>query len=278
MQMGQPSRTALGAAALRAAHQVLDGAAIFTDPLALRVLGCDAEAMLHDASDVSRQRLRWFIANRPGLPRMPWRARCGTAFVSWWCWAPASTPMHYRTPPSDHLRIFEVDHPTTQAWKRTRLAGAAIALPPTLRFVPVDFERETLADGLSAAGFDPAQQTFFTWLGVVPYLTEQAVLATLGFIAGLPGGAHVVLDYVNPTASIVEEGRRAAHEALTAQVAALGETFQCHFDTEQLGARLAKLGFRDVEDLGPGQIAERFFPGRVTSSGGGAHVLRAASV
>ena len=71
-------------------------------------------------------------------------------------------------------------------------------MPRTLTFAPVDFERETLADGLTAAGFDPAQQTFFTWLGVVPYLTEQAVFSTLGFIASLPGGAHVVFDYSNP--------------------------------------------------------------------------------
>jgi hypothetical protein len=104
------------------------------------------------------------------------------------------------------------------------------------------------------------------------------VFATLGYIAGLPGGAHVVFDYVNPTASIAEAPSRAAHEALAARVAALGETLQCRFDTEELHARLAKLGFRDIEDLGPGQIAERFFPSRVPSSGGGAHVLRAATV
>src|SRR3954464_9849042 len=65
MQSGQPSRTALGAAVLRAAHQVLDHAAIFTDPLALRILGPGAEAMIRDAaSDLAQQRLRWFIAVR----------------------------------------------------------------------------------------------------------------------------------------------------------------------------------------------------------------------
>jgi hypothetical protein len=86
-----------------------------------------------------------------------------------------------------------------------------------------------------------------------------------------------VFDYVNPTASIVEAGHRAAHEALAARVAELGETIQCHFDSDALGARLAELGFRDIEDLGPGQIAARFFPGRVIASGGGAHVLHATT-
>jgi methyltransferase (TIGR00027 family) len=277
MQTGQPSRTALGAAALRAAHQVLDGAAIFTDPLALRILGGDAQVLLRDASDTAKQRLRWFIAIRTRIAEdaLALAVRRGAAQLV--VLGAGLDTYAYRTPPSD-LRIFEVDHPATQAWKRERLAQAAIALPQALRFVPLDFEHETLGDGLGAAGFDPAQQTFFTWLGVVPYLTEPAVFATLGYIAGLPGGAHVVFDYVNPTASIAEAPSRAAHEALAARVAALGETLQCRFDTEELHARLAKLGFRDIEDLGPGQIAERFFPSRVPSSGGGAHVLRAATV
>src|SRR4030081_3556719 len=67
MQPGQPSRTALGAAGLRAAHQVLDGAAIFRDPLALRILGADADDLVREAeaeTDPFRQRLRWFIAAR----------------------------------------------------------------------------------------------------------------------------------------------------------------------------------------------------------------------
>jgi methyltransferase (TIGR00027 family) len=279
MQTGQPSRTALGAAGLRAAHQVLDRAVIFADPLALRILGGDAEAMVRDAeTDILRQRLRWFIAIRSRIAEDALAAAVQNGVRQLVVLGAGLDTYAYRAPPADDLRIFEVDHPSTQVWKRERLAAAAIAVPATLRFVPIDFERETLADGLAAAGFDPAQQTFFTWLGVVPYLTEQAVFSTLGFIAGLPGGAHVVFDYVNPTASIVEPGHRGAHEALAARVAALGETIQCHFDTQELRARLAALGFRDVEDLGPGQITQRFFPGRVTASGGGAHVLRAATV
>jgi methyltransferase (TIGR00027 family) len=288
MQIGQPSRTALGAAALRAAHQVLDGAAIFVDPLAVRILGSDAQDMLRDADDASRQRLRWFIAIRTRVAEDALALAIERGVSQLVVLGAGLDTYAYRTPASGKLRIFEVDHPSTQAWKRERLAETGIALPATLRFVPVDFERETLADGLGAAGFDPAQQTFFTWLGVVPYLTESAVFATLGTIAGLPGGAHVVFDYVNPAASIMEAGSRAAHEALAARVAAIGEALQCRFDSEELHARLAELGFRDVEDLGPHQIAQRFFPGRIppgrlsqgqtASSGAGAHVLRAATV
>ena len=98
----------------------------------------------------------------------------------------------YRGPLRHLLRIFDVDHPGTQDWKRRRLADAAIPLPGSLIFAPVDFEREALSDGLAVAGFEPAQRTFFTWLAVVPYLSEEVVWSTLRFIASLPNGAHCV--------------------------------------------------------------------------------------
>jgi methyltransferase (TIGR00027 family) len=180
----------------------------------------------------------------------------------------------------ESLRIFEVDHPVTQAWKRQRLAEAAIPAPRALTFAPVDFERETLAGGLNAAGFDPAQQTFFTWLGVVPYLKEQAVFSTLGFIASLPGGAHVVFDYGNPpTSSSEHDEYAAAHEALAARVASVGEAFQSAFETDLLLAKLTALGFREVEDLGPRLIRERYFAKRSGSSPDrGGHIVRATTV
>ncbi len=148
-------------------------------------------------------------------------------------------------------------------------------MPSTLTFAPVDFEREALADGLAAAGFDAAQQTFFTWLGVVPYLTEQAVFSTLGFIARLPGRAHVVFDYSNPPALDRGEDEFAAgRQQLAARVASLGEAFQSRFETTALHDKLAALGFGEVEDLGPAAIRERYFANRggsVRTTGG--HIL-----
>jgi methyltransferase (TIGR00027 family) len=183
----------------------------------------------------------------------------------------------YRGVLRDRLRIFEVDHPATQAWKRQRLAEAAIPLPASLTFAPIDFERETLAGGLAAARFDPAQQTFFTWLGVVPYLTEEAVWSTLGFIASLPNGAHVVFDYSDPPALLSPE-MRASHDRRAAHVAELGEPWMNYFESDKLRARLMDLGFSEVEDLGLPQIASRYFPNRVTSvPDRGGHILRAAT-
>ena len=280
MQPGQPSRTALGAAGLRAAHQVLDHAAIFPDPLALRILGTDADALVREAeaADIGRQRLRWFIAVRSRIAEDALAAALRRGVRQLVVLGAGLDTYAYRAPHWQSVRIFEVDHPATQAWKRERLAEADIALPPALTFVPIDFERETLAEGLAAAGFDATQQTFFTWLGVVPYLTDEAIFSTLGFIAGLPGGAHVVFDYVNPSSSIADPGRRAAHEALSARVAALGESIRSHFDSDALHVRLKTLGFRDVEDFGWAEITARFLSSRAISSGGGAHVLRAATI
>jgi methyltransferase (TIGR00027 family) len=281
MQPGQPSRTALGAAGLRAAHQVLDGAAIFADPLALRILGADADGLVREAqaeADPFRQRLRWFIAIRSRIAEDALAASIPLGVRQLVVLGAGLDTTPYRTLPSQDLRIFEVDHPATQAWKRERLAEAGIPLPEALSFVPIDFERATLAEGLAEAEFDSTQQTFFSWLGVVPYLSDDAIFSTLGFIAGLQGGAHVVFDYVNPPDTMTEPGRRAMHEALTARVAAAGEQLRSHFDSAALHARLKALGFRNIEDLGWPEIASRFFPGRPGSSGGSAHVLRASTM
>jgi methyltransferase (TIGR00027 family) len=280
MQSGQASRTALGAAGHRAAHQVLERGFIFSDPLALRILGPEAEEAVGEAQrEPHRRGLRLFIAVRTRFAEDALAAAVARGVSQLVVLGAGLDTYAYRSPSSDRLRIFEVDHPSTQAWKREQLAAASIAIPEALTFAPVDFERAGLAEGLAAAGFDARRQTFFTWLGVVPYLTEQAIFATLGFVAGLPGGAHVAFDYSNPTESIVDPGRRAAHEALAARVAEAGEAFRTHFETPALGARLTALGFGEIEDLGPAEIAARYFPGRASSaSGGGGHVVRATTV
>jgi methyltransferase (TIGR00027 family) len=183
----------------------------------------------------------------------------------------------YRNPFGERLRIFEVDHPATQAWKQELLRDAAIPAPGWLAYVPADFEHETLAERLAAAGFDRTQQTFFTWLGVVPYLKEEAVWSTLAFIAGLPNGAHVVFDYSDPPASLTPEGR-AHHDRRARRVADLGEAWVTYFEAEGLHPKLAALGFAEIEDLGPAEIVARYFPGRSGSiPDKGGHVLRATS-
>ncbi len=285
MQSGQPSRTALGAATHRGVHQIVDRGYIFADPLAVRILGADAVAIDREAeNDPARRRLRMFIAVRARFAEDALAAAVARGVRQLVVLGAGLDTYAYRTALGESLRIFEVDHPATQAWKRERLAEAAIPVPNTLTFTPVDLERETLADGLAAAAFDTAQQTFFTWLGVVPYLTEQAVFATLGFIASLPGGSHVVFDYRNPPAfdpgqsGPYRDEHDATRKALAARVASLGEAFKSEFETDALHTKLMDLGFHEIEDLSPRLIRERYFANRGgPSRDRGGHIVRATT-
>jgi methyltransferase (TIGR00027 family) len=279
MQTGEPSRTARAAAFHRAAHQVLEHGRIFADPLALRILGQDADAVAREAeARPSGRRMRIFIAARTRFAEDALAAAIERGVRQLVVLGAGLDTYAYRSPWRDRLRVFEVDHPSTQAWKLERLAEAAIPVPAWLTFAPVDFERETLAEGLQAAGFDAAQQTFFTWLGVVPYLTEEAVWATAGFIASLPHGAHVVFDYGEDPALLSPEVRD-SHEKRAAHVAAMGEAFVSRFTPDGLRAKLTGLGFSEIEDLGPRQIASRYFPSRASSAPErGGHILRASTV
>lgn len=282
MQPGQSSLTALGAAHLRAAHQVLDGASILADPLATRILGSDIEVSLGHArlsdhisrAHMSGRRLRWFIAARSRIAEDALNVAVNDGAAQLVMLGAGFDTLAYRTPLAGRLRVFEVDHPATQARKREMVAAAAIAVPKTLSYVAVDFERQTLADALQSAGFLAAERSFFSWLGVVPYLTEQAIFATLGYVAQLQGGAEVVFDYLNAAGLIAPDSR-----VLAEQVAVAGERIQSYFDTAPLCAKLSMTGFRTVEDIGPELIAARFFPEAERSAPAwGGHIMHASTI
>ena len=134
-----------------------------------------------------------------------------------------------------------------------------------------------MSDGLTAVDFDANDETFFIWLGVVPYLTEEAIFATLQSMASLRGGAEVVFDYGDPPGKM-SEATRAYHDRRAALVGALNEPWVSYFEPEELQARLRVLGFAEIEDLGPREIRERYWPNAVGSARErGGHILRAAS-
>lgn len=279
MEAGTPSKTAFAAAAHRAAHQVLEEGRIFTDPLALRILGEDAHSVARRAEQhPSGRRMRLFIAVRTRFAEDALAAAIERGVQQLVVLGAGLDTYAYRGTHRERLHIFEVDHLATQDWKRQRLADAAIPVPGNLTFAPVDFERQSLADGLAAAGFDPGHQTFFMWLGVVPYLTAEAVWSTLDFIASLHSGAHVVFDYSDPPASLPPE-KRSGQARRAAHVAHLGEAWVNYFEADPLRSELTALGFSEVEDLGPAQIISRYFPSRPAAGRNkGGHIVRAATV
>lgn len=278
MESGQPSRTAFVAAAYRATHQVIDGGRLFTDPLAVRVLGVDAETLRERAqTSPDARRMRWFIAARTRFAEDALRAAVERGTTQLVILGAGLDTYAYRGELRERLRIFEVDHPATQQWKRERLSASGIEIPPMLTYAPVDFERETLEAGLANARFDAQAPTFFMWLGVVPYLTEASIFATLYYVANLSSVAEIVFDYSNPPSAMNSE-QRADHAERAARVASLGEAWLTYFDSHDLRSRLAEYGFTTLADLGPNDIARRYFglPGSASGDIGG-HIVHARS-
>ena len=288
MQPKEPSRTAWGAARHRAVHQLIEDGRIFADPLAVKILGGDVsaapdEALLFetDSHPVSKM-MRFFVVARSAYAEAKLAEAVAERGVSQLVVLGAGfDTFAYRNPYGERLRAFEVDHPATQAWKRERLATMDIAVPEWLTFAGVDFERESFAERLVEAGFDPSCRTFVFWLGVSMYLTEAAVDATLARVAGWPGGGEIVFDYAEPPYEEMSEQSRAARQALRERVAAVGEPFLSALVPEALHARLAELGYAQIEDLAPLDLAERFLGPEIAAAAraggaggrGGGHVL-----
>jgi methyltransferase (TIGR00027 family) len=179
--------------------------------------------------------------------------------------------------PENLLRIFEVDHPATQAWKRARLGEMNIPLPHSLRFVPVDFERQSLSAELARAGFRRDRPAFFSWLGVVVYLSEAAVMDTLGYVASLAPASEVVFEFSLP-ASALDERRQRSRAASAAYAAQLGEPWKTFFEPAALIERLQAMGYAQTTLLAPADANRRYFAGRADGLRAGGVHLMAASV
>jgi methyltransferase (TIGR00027 family) len=260
-----PSRTALRVAQRRAAHQVVDHPPIFADPLALRILGLDPDdtrtlpAGWSEGTPYARG-LRAFLATRSRFAEERLRAAAERGIAQYLVLGAGLDTFGCRNPYPE-LRVFEVDHPATQHWKRRQLKAAGIKVPGSLRFVPVDFESQVLSRELARKGFDPDARTFVSWLGVSHYLDPATVADTLRWAASLPTGSAVVFDYaVAP--ELLEPRVAKVYAAIARSVAALGEPFRSGFDPAALAADLAGMGFSRVEDLGPEDLNARYFRDR----------------
>lgn len=274
----QPSRTALGAAGYRAAHQLLEGGKVFSDPLARTILGDGADAIIAGLSaNPAHKGMRIFMAARSRFAEDCLGVAVSRGVRQAVVLGAGFDTFALRNPYSDlGLRVFEVDHPATQAWKRKRLSEVGLAIPASLTFASIDFESDDLGHGLRDAGFDPDRPGFFMWLGVVPYLGRASIAATLRYIASVPE-SEVVFDYSEPLENYPPE-RRAEIAALGAYAAEIGEPWLSHFDPGEIAQELRGYGFGDLEDLGVSQMAIRYLgaPADTPDSGPGGHVIRAA--
>ena len=248
---------------MRAAHQLIDVPKVFDDPLALKIIGAQQEAAVRtNAGQGAGAPLRPFVAARSRFAEDELMKAVHRGVRQYVVLGAGLDTFAYRNPyPPSRLRVFEVDHPSTQVWKRALLFRAGIAIPASLTFAPIDFETQTLAGGLQQAGFRADEPAFFSMLGVIVYLTRDAAMGTLKFVAARPSGSEIVFDYAIDPSAMNEEDRQ-LHDRVAQDLAAHGEPFVSYFAPVSLAADLRGVGFTRVEDLGPDDIHDRYFKGR----------------
>jgi methyltransferase (TIGR00027 family) len=265
MREGIPSRTALRVALRRAAHQTLDNPKVLDDPLALPIVG-DAVADIqtnpsHHESRIARS-FRAFMVVRSRYAEDQLATSVSHGVHQYLILGAGLDTSAYRgVSVSENVRVFEVDHPQTQTWKKHRLQSANISVPSSVTFVSVDFERQNLQTELAAAGFRADQPAFVSWLGVVPYLTREAASHTFQFLGSLPENSGVAFDYAVQPSSLPFLERMALY-ALSRRVARAGEPFRLFFTPTELDEFLKARGFRRIEQLASKEINERYFAGR----------------
>ena len=252
---GEPSLTALTAAAARAAHLIVDNEpVIFADTLARAMLGERAEELIsyhlaHGTHPVlAGARAQVTCRSRYTEDRLA--DAIGRGIGQYVLLGAGLDSFAYRSPLADRVRVFEVDHPATQAYKQ-RVGGAAggDGRARDVRLVAVDFGRDSLGEALGRAGFDWGQPALVSWLGVTMYLDESVIEATVAVLGGFAPGSEVVVDYMLPAGLRDAAGQMYAD--LVGQAAAeWGEPWRSVFAPGAMAALLARHGFGAARDVG----------------------------
>ena len=242
----------------RAAHQLLDHGSILNDPIAMKILRENEQEVLQFANQHPFASIgRLFTAARSRIAEDALAKAVERGARQIVILGAGLETFALRNPHSAReILIYEVDHPATQAWKRQRLAEAEIALPPWLTFVPVDFECQDMGEKLASAGFQQNSPAFFSWLGVVPYLTDEAIGRTLDYIAAIEH-SEVFFDYMEPPEAFSEELRQ-LEKARAEQLKKIGERSVSRFEPAGIAAIVRSHGFCDIEDINFQEIRSRF--------------------
>ncbi len=259
------SRTAMMAAVARGRHRFEDEAPwVLDDPLALIMVG----PKWLDMAAASRSRLPGDI-DRQARASVAVRSRyaedriTGGSFDQYVILGAGLDTFAWRRPDLiGPRRVFEVDHPASQQWKRARAEELALPVIAGHVYAPVDFEVQSLNEGLDAAGFDWTAPTLFSWLGVVPYLTIDAVEATLRTIAGCRSGSEVAFEYGVPRSSMDDQGRQFA-DAFSAIATTVGEPVHMGWSPAETETLVAHCGLHVVDHPTRDEIISRYFAARV---------------
>jgi methyltransferase (TIGR00027 family) len=268
MREGSGSRTAERVAVRRAAHRLLDVPPVLDDPLALSILASEerdellADPRKHNRNPIGRA-LRAFLAVRSRFAEDALATAMARGVLQYVVLGAGFDTSAYRPPCSSTpaLRVFEVDHPDTQAVKRRRLAAAEIGIPANLTFIAADLSQVPLRDALCDGGLDLGAPVFVSWLGVIPYLTLDAITATLTVIGALPQGTEIVFDYGIPPSELNLVAWM-IYKQFADRVAAAGEPWITYFKPGDLRALLLRCGFTRVDDFDDSLLTSRFLANR----------------
>lgn len=230
------------------------------DPVVVRLVGSDMKRDLERAMHTVARDFRCLMAARSRYAEDHLAESLGAGVMQYIVLGAGLDTFAYRNPFAA-LRVFEVDFPSTQEWKRSLLNDRGIQLPENLIFVPLDLEHQTLIDSLRAAGVDLSKPAFFSWLGVVPFLTFEAFRATLAAVSLFPTGSAVSFDYALPPETLSSD-RRAVFNRLAGRLAAAGEPYRLFFTPDQIRAELAQADFRTSEHVDFAGLNERYFRNR----------------
>ncbi len=249
----------------RAVHQILDNPKILADPLALRIIGAEAESKLRlNLARFQKPAERAFragvmIRNRYAEDEL---ARSVQRGVSQYVILGAGLDTFAYRNPFPHLRVFEVDHPATQAWKRSCLEKAGIPIPPSVAYVAVDFGQPRMIDALREAGFKSDEVTFVSFIGVLRYLSRETLIAVLTSIASsMRAGTELVVD-CGPPPSLRQRLRERADEIIAKGVSNYNGFRPSYFDPVSLMRDLKRVGFADVQLFSPKEMNARYCKGR----------------
>jgi len=250
MDPTQHSRTALATAASRAAHLIVDDEpAIFTDVLALRLLGERAGKFVgrHRAHDShpAMAGTRTLVATRGRYTEDRLAESAQRGVTQYVILGAGLDSFAYRGGLAGQVRVFEVDHPATQQWKRGRLAAAGISVPGTVSFVPVDFETGSLLDSLAAAGLNLSEPVLVSWLGVIMYLTRPAISQTLTQLRRLAPGSELIVNYMLP-AHLRDDDASAYARVVMPLASRAGERWLTFLTPGEMTALLTSHGFGPV--------------------------------
>lgn len=257
------SATATGVAWLHAAHQIIDSVPrVLDDPIIARLMGATPELMaerLERMQSEGARALRAHVVTRTRFAEERLERAVQRGVRQYVVLGAGMDTFAYRQPRwATDLAIFEIDQPGTQAVKRRRVTWANLSVPANLTYVAIDFEAESLSDGLRRGGVQLDQPAFFAWLGVTMYLTESAIDAVLRTVVAFPRSSEIVFTFAQPR-SLAAPGDA---PTLAAMAASVGEPWLTYFEPQPLRAKLLTLGFSAVEYLTPTDTSSRYFRDR----------------